>query len=245
MNTIALSLSRVKQLFIEYFVINWKRDVSIFLGLFLVSAILAYQHWLFPSRFFIFIISILLIGVSNPLGKELRGMNYLICPAKTAEKLLVNIVLVHIYYTVALVLVCGLATSIAFFLNPLNLEHFTVLDKAEANAHFYRFYLTLFLFQSFFMFASIYFKKNALLKTVLFFGILFLVCLISGIIFFHLPNRVEAIGNLIGALGEDELKYIISYTVDKYAWISQNLVYAIATVFFWVLSYLRLRETEV
>jgi hypothetical protein len=70
------------------------------------------------------------------------------------------------------------------------------------------------------------------------------VALILIIIFFYLANNVRAVGMLVGALGEAELQYIISYTIDKYAWISHILVHA-TIVFFWVLSYLRLKETEV
>jgi hypothetical protein len=170
-------------------------------------------------------------------------MNYLSCPANTAEKFITNLLLIHIYYTVMLVLACGFGSHIGYLLKPLNLEHLTVVDN-DVNQHIYRFFLFLFVFQSIFIFMTIYFKKNALLKIVFFFGILFLVVLISILIFFRLANNVEAIGNLVGALGEAELQYIISYTVDKYIWVSRILVYG-AIVFFWVLSYFRLKETEV
>jgi len=243
MNTITLSLNRVKSLFIEYFVLYWKRDLAIFGSLFLIEVILTYQHWPPFTEFFIFMIAMILIGISSPLGKRLRGMNYLSCPANTAEKFITNLLLVHIYYTVMLVLAGGFGTHIGYLLNPLNLEQFTVVDS-DVNQHFYRFFLFLFVFQSIFIFMTIYFKKNALLKTLLFFGALFLVFIISVMIFFYLARNVEAVGRLVGALGEAELKYIISYTIDKYIWISRVLVYG-AIAFFWVLSYLRLKETEV
>jgi len=108
----------------------------------------------------------------------------------------------------------------------------------------YRFFVFLLVFQSVFVFMSIYFKKNALLKTVLFFGILLLVIIISILIFYHLARNVEVVGRLVGGLGDAELGYIISYTIDKYVWISRVLVYG-AIAFFWGLSYLRLKETEV
>ena len=244
MNTITLSLNRVKSLFIEYFAIYWQRDLAIFGGLFLLKTIFTYFHWPFSDELFILIIAIVLIGISNPLGKELWGMNYLSRPTNTGEKLFVHIVLGHIYYTAMLIFACVLGyytVCLLYLSSPRFLELPTLLNP---DTMYYHFFIILFILQSFFVFTSIYFKKNALLKTLLFFGALFLVFIISVMIFFYLARNVEAVGRLVGALGEAELQYIVSYTVDKYIWISRVLVYG-AIAFFWGLSYLRLKETEV
>ena len=241
MNTI--SLNRLKNLFIEYLVLYWKRDLIIFFSVIFIKAILIYVHWGSPHIFFIIVMPIILCYASNHFSGRLQGMNYLMRPANTVEKWIANLSLVHLYYTAIFTLSCILGHFTGKFLYQFQ-DSTLPLASTLDGLYSYSNWVGIFVVQSMFIFTAIYFRKKAFLKTLLFFGILFLVCLISILIFFHLANHVRAIGMLVGALGEAELQYIVSYTVDKYIWISRVLVYG-AIAFFWGLSYLRLKETEV
>jgi hypothetical protein len=108
----------------------------------------------------------------------------------------------------------------------------------------------IFAFQSAFLFASVYFKKNAILKTILFFTILFAIIALV-IKYLGIGNMMVVIDEHLsknallspdGVYNGQYLQDIISYVINKY-WSIHYL--SIVTVFFWVLSYFRLKETEV
>ena len=177
-------------------------------------------------------------------------MNYLLCPANATEKLLVTILLVHIYYTVIFSFPFLLGGSVGYYIHPTLVTISTSEHIEGINYHF--FLLLLFSIQSFYLFASIYFRKNTILKTLLFFTIAsFVIFMILKYIGkytvlgdFMVLVENEQVNNLIsygvydGVCATD----ILSYTVSKY--ISYIWGY-IAILFFWVLAYFRLRETEV
>jgi hypothetical protein len=101
--------------------------------------------------------------------------------------------------------------------------------------------------QSFFLFAVVYFRKNAILNAILFLAFL--------IFMFLLIIKITGIGHFVVPLVEytTRLKYqdldsidIVSYILEfKYEWFYSKVLFYIVTVFFWILSYLRLKETEV
>jgi len=237
MNTITLSLNRLKYLFIEYFVLYWKRDLIIFASFPLAKIILSHLNAPFPVEFVIFTTSIILVGASNFFGNELRGMNYLMRPANTGEKLITNILLVHIYITTFLLL-SGL---FGIFIAELLSAHQTriplitdVRDLLTAR----RFWEILFAVQSFFIFTSIYFKKNAILKTLLFLAILFFVSLIIFIIGDKL-NKICFVPHFMPLFD-----FLFNRLLIEYEWIFHLFNYVVIA-FFWGLSYLRLKRTEV
>ena len=235
----AISLNRLKYLFIEYFVLYWKRDLIIFGSLFLAKITFTLDHQWFPDTLAILFAAIILssISYSSSLSTKLQRANYLICPANTEEKVLANIVLVHIYYTVLLVFTYLLGNLIkrnllgTFYtgLDPFTFS--TMKDFLD-----YRFYLTLFVFQSFFMFASVYFRKKALLKTLLFFAVLVTIYV----------SFITSTGiGMITVVTEQYTfsKDVISYVISEY--LDKDISYYIVIVLFWFLSYLRLKRTEV
>jgi hypothetical protein len=99
-----------------------------------------------------------------------------------------------------------------------------------------------------FLFASLYFKKNAMLKAIasvaVLFGIIAIVVHFTGLEYImmpvdkHFPLSVTLNGvNRVGII-----HYVMWF---KYGWLYQLVLPCVGTVFFWSLSYLRLRETEV
>jgi hypothetical protein len=109
----------------------------------------------------------------------------------------------------------------------------------------------LFAIQSAFLFASMYFRKNALLKVGVFLAVLFIIFLLvihyTGIgrlmMVVDDPNQNGIFfTDINGVYSTDLLSYILFF---KYKWLFMKVLWYIAPVFFWILSYLRLKETEV
>jgi hypothetical protein len=102
--------------------------------------------------------------------------------------------------------------------------------------------------QSFFLFGSIYFKKAAFFKTILLLGAasfaLGLVYVLSARLIFH--EAFVGFGETVGPIEEvfapeagfERLVRALNVVGDVFLW-------AITPIFFWVVGYLRLRETEV
>ena len=248
----AISLNRLKYLFREYFAINWKRDLSVFAGLFLVKTFFIYSDIDLPDIVYVSLISIVLIGISCPLNKKLYGMNYLLCPANTAEKTIVHILLAHVYFTAIPILICILSNFAIYILLPHSKFVLFVLDIGTERLYYL--FLSLFAFQAMFLFFTIYFRKHALIKTLLVYAA-FVV--LSMLIFTYtglrdilvLSDKQEAesavsYGLYNGVYAMDIMTYV--KCKSKFVWL--YAVYFsryIPIVFFWVLSYFRLRETEV
>ena len=236
MNTISLSLNRIKYLFIEYFISYWKRDLIIFGALLLVKTFCEYEHMPFPiDELIVIIMSVILCGTFNYLSQSSKGMSYLLCPTNTVEKVIIRILLVHIYYTAILCLLCILSDFIVYLLNPHRITTFFFLQANDQNVLEY--FAAIFAIQSIFIFASVYFKKYAILKTALFWGVLsfFIAMLVSecGDFFVNLIRQIP-----------------ISITVNRQVIrvvspLFPTCAYIIITIFFWFMSYLRLKETEV
>ena len=204
----------------------------------------------FPDTLIIAIFSIVFCNRFNFWYKNSQGMNYLLCPANTEEKVIVNILLVHVYYTAILVLSCLLGLFIGGLLfasyKPFIPFFYEIKDIN------YQFIGGLFMLQSIFIFTSIYFRKNAVLKTLAFFaGLVVILVMLQGgkyIIGANSPmvlideQQAKGIMMSYGVYNGVYVTDVLSYTVSKYA--SHAWAY-VAILFFWVLTYFRLRETEV
>ena len=230
-----ISLNRLKYLFREYFVTHWKRDLLIFGSVFLAKVLFTRLSWQFPDTAVVLVVSIILCGTFNFLYKGSQGMNYLLCPANTEEKLVVNMLLVHIYCTVMLVFACLLGLFIGKLINPCTS---LILNTKELLN--YSFFEGLLVWQSIFIFTSIYFKKNSILKTALIIFFIFII-----VVIFFIANMINIVGlsNTMILQSPDFSNYLVDI-IRKHVWIL-NLLNWIMIVFFWVLSYFRLRETEV
>jgi len=202
-------------------------------GVFLAKVVFGYSGIPFPDGFFIYLIPIILCGRFNFWHKKPQGMNYLLNPANTVEKVIANILLIHVYSTVIVVLSCLLG----FYMGNLISVHqtFTPLMVTMENLSIYDFIESLLPVQALFIFACIYFRKNALLKMVLLFVALIFVMIILVSILAIYTTFTD--GNLV-----DELAGISYILMDTWVFHVFNWI---IIVFFWVLSYFRLRETEV
>ena len=248
MNTI--SFNRIKCLFIEYFALHWKRDLMVFGGVLAALIGAMYLHLPFTNpTLIIFVISIILCSITfNFWHKKTLGMSYLLCPANTAEKVIANALLVHVYYTAILLLSCVLARYTMHLFYPDIL--FFRMERIEEVITSPMFWVCLLAIQSFFLFTSVYFRKNALLKTVLFLAVLFVIFMFiigySMIYFSTVIEESQVVGLISWSSNNGVYRTeLISYTLHKYDWLYSYALCFIAPVFFWVLSYFRLKETEV
>ncbi len=235
MNTV--SLYRLKYLFLQYFIINWKRDLKTFSILFLIKIIFTYLHFPFPDELIVVIMSIIFAGnIFNFLNNKHQGISYLMLPLNTVEKVFVNIILVHAYYSLMLLLACFSGEIIGHLFYTLRTGLVFIFPDAVGELFSYDFLLQLIAIQSIFIFTSVYFRKNAILKTLFVFVIVFFILVF---IIGYMLIRLH-----MGNISEPFLMNIIAGLMEKYTLIFSAFNYIII-LFFWILSYFRLRETEV
>ena len=229
------------------FLQNWKRDLYIFLSVMGISAFATYlvlksnigdyYVWLLGqisenNIWFIVTVLIYLASVTfKQLAKPSAGMMYLTLPASTLEKVVVAILQVHVVYLVMLVVSCIVgSTAVVSWMQP---SVFNMLSGDLIKILGY-FLLMISTGTSVVLFASVYFRKRVLLRTVLVgLALLMLFVLIIVIINPH-PYINE--------------KHVSDAEIEAYA--SSILHFSIVVMivmhlFFWFMTWLRLRETEV
>lgn len=232
-----ISFYRIGLLFKRYFYENWKRDVIVAAIVFAVEMMTSLQQEVSTiSWAMLFVFFILYTGrIFGMLGKPQGAVNYLMLPASSGEKLAVNIILSHFYYPVLLVLASSLGILASSFFCYFIYDEFTfkTIDFFGATEIWAVeiWYLCLFILlnNAVMMFGSVYFRRAAVIKTLLCeaaFFILYAIVVVL-IVFknyaheFYAPAEEITGGNAILS------------------------VFALCVIaFFWVLSYFRLKETE-
>jgi hypothetical protein len=240
MNT--LSFHRIKHLFASYFISNWQKDVK---ALSIVLAVNVFLSLLFGTDItfglmLLVILSIFYAGRSFAVLGNNGAINYLSTPANTSEKLLTNITLTHFYYPIALYLATMMGILLGGFLRTsTGFGGNNILDTPFADSLSYNFIINTIIASSIFMFASVYFRKNAIAKTLFVFAILFFV-----FVFLVFAVGVPILKPFAESLIDFNANYFISIHDFKYFDIFLYVFDYVILIFFWVLSYFRLRETE-
>ena len=241
MNT--LSFYRIKHLFTSYFISHWKTEAKTLLIVLAINIFFVLIHTSLESNMgFFCIFAVIYAGkIFRSLGERNSAMNYLLVPANTEEKLLTNMVLVLLVYPILL----GIVSIIGIGIGKLGLNVVAFHRELNLNPveYIYSFdfqnTLNLILCFSIFMFGSVYFRKNAIAKVLLALAILFFVLVI--IVIVGISTFYPDITLII-----DEGMILIT---PKIKLESSNLFFnifnSIMILFFWVLSYFRLRKTEV
>jgi hypothetical protein len=226
-----ISLYRIGLLFKRYFCENWKKDVIVASIIFAVEMLTSLNPGASAiSWIVLFVFFILYSGhIFGMLGKPQKAINYLMLPASNGEKLTVNIILSHFYYPALLILASclGIWASSFFCYRIYGEFEFKTINFVFTRG--WHVYLFLLLSNAIMMFGSVYFRKAAVIKTLLCeaaFCTLYVIVMM--VIFFKICN------------------YDTDLTIDKID--ASNLILYIfmlcVTVFFWILSYFRLKETE-
>ena len=230
-----ISFYRIGLLFKRYFCENWKKDVIVAAIIFAVEMLTSLEQETSDiSWFLLFVFFILYSGrIFGMLGKPQRAINYLMLPASGCEKLTVNLILSHFYYPVLLIVASCLGIWASSFFCYFIYDEFTFksIEFIKISGTEWYFVLFLLLTNAIMMFGSVYFKKAAVIKTLLCELVFFKLYVIS-IAFFAFKLAV--------------FENAIITTPDQIYWakiISSSFMLCMIA-FFWVLSYFRLKETE-
>ena len=236
MNTI--SLSRLKNLFIEYIILNWKKH-SIVFGIFFSINVLygsfgePYLNYGVIMLMMIILLSRLFKFVENQHQK----ISYFLIPASIEEKFIANILISHFYFVLLFIvsIISGYNAGILIY----DFYHHSAPVSYEVALFNYRIILFMLGVQSVFMFGKVLFKKKGILITLL--------CLV---IFF-------VIGNIIAYMLLVTLDLIRIDNVEDYVYVLEKLIDSplddsifhifnyLVIFFFWTLSYFRLKRMEV
>lgn len=247
MNT--LSFNRIKYLFSKYFIENWKKDITNFLILFIISGFAGYNLNNTSSIANFVLVIMILVYASSTFGMlsyKPKAMNYMLIPASSQEKLIVNIILVNIYYLGVLYIsyIAGFFAGNSIYV-LMHSGGYSLLPFKEYASIDYNVILGLLLIQSIFIFGSVYFKRKAFLKTILAifcFG-LFIAFIDGGLVYFLTENHSMTITT--NQYYMDGTSTGMKRFIDEYGQILQIVWSIIFTLYFWVMSFIRFRETEV
>ena len=236
MNT-SLSLTRIKHLLNRYFIENWKKDLYVGLVL-LVIAFASNPKAGFSSFVFMVMVLVYTGRIFCNLAHKESAQHYLMIPASTTEKLITNIFLSHIYYVLLLLvfLVLGILLR-ALILAPYcdASDCYSIID-AKMSMFCFSSYVSFLCFQSILVFGSVYFKKNAFIKTLL---------SIAAFLFFLTMLVIFIIRMYIGSMTLPVVEFDNYVKNPSASFYLSTIISIVITCFFWILSYFRLRETEV
>lgn len=245
MNT--LSLNRTQYLFSKYFIENWKKDLRNFLVLFIVAGFSGYKQDVSLSMIIIVILAFMYAGrIFGMFSYKPKGMNYLLIPASTIEKTIVNLILVNIYYLAALFIFYVGGIIFGDLLHSLVHDNSFTWDFVKNAISFdYTTILPLLLCESILTFGSVYFKRKAVIKTFLYLFCFFLLIGIvdSSLVYFFTENH-----SIVDSTNTYYLEKSCSTEAgffNEYGKCLAIITTIFFTFFFWVLSFLRLKETEV
>ena len=170
-----------------------------------------------------------IFSVFQPAG---RAIHYLTIPASTMEKTIANGLLVFVYFNVLLVVSLLLGNAIGGLAHKL-------LDPSY-HYHFYMPFswgnlIFVLIFESIYMFGSIYFKQRTAIKTSLVIIAIFLFFIVLdttlvGRYFIHSnPENIQIAEETLNNINGELIEYVASI---------------LTFVFFNFMTWLRLRETE-
>ena len=237
------SLNNIKFLFTKHFVENGIKDLYYILFTVLFFAVLSYltnycndvlELYLvvavvfFSSRFF-----------TKVFNTQESSMHYLLLPASRIEKIMVEI-LSGLYYILLIFFMALLGIVIG------NL--FAKIPEPMLTFERYIYQLaSLMLWQAIFMFGSIYFKKNPVIKTlVAMFAFNIFLGLIVGLIFSKVDiESITGILNYYVGVQEEVNIGDFAFKLSERLYPIVKIISILFSMFFWTLSYFRLKEKEV
>ena len=251
MNT-TFSLNRLGLLIKRYFIENTQRELS-FWGIVIVVFMIIHQTT--TVEIFIYISGFVFAArMFKVFGYTPGGMHYLLIPATHLEKLVTSILLSTVYYFIMLLITytigsfLGTTIGNAIFSlnNPVSLDLFQMdsISKVWGNnvveqKGLLSIFFTFALIQSIFLMGSVYFKRNAIGRTILAFIVVSIALGILEIIIFRLT---------FGSLNLREQSFNLSISGDNlfpgFESATQVAKYLMIP-FFWLVSYFRLTEKQV
>ncbi|MDD4971004.1 MAG: hypothetical protein PHT07_16370 [Paludibacter sp.] len=251
MNT-TFSFNRLGLLIKRYFIENKQRELS-FWGIVIVVFMIMHQSTSIEMFLYVtgFIFAARMFKVFNYTP---GGMHYLLIPATHVEKLVTTILLSTVYYfsmilityTIGNLLGTALGNAIFSMNNPVSLDFFQMesISKVWGNTvvqhrGLVEIFFTFALIQSIFLMGSVYFKKNAIGRTIMTFIVISISLGIIEVIIFKLT---------FGSFNLRDQSFNLSISGDNlfpgFEAATQYLKYLMIP-FFWLVSYFKLTEKQV
>lgn len=251
MNT-TFSFNRLGLLIKRYFIENKQRELS-FWGI--VIVVFMIMHDSSTIEMFLYVTGFIFAArMFKVFSYTPGGMHYLLIPATHIEKLVTTILLSTVYYFIMILITYTignlLGTTIGnaiFSMNhPVSLDFFQMesLSKVWGNTVVQHkglvdIFFTFALIQSIFLMGSVYFKKNAIGRTIMTFIAISILLGIIEVIIFKLT---------FGSFNLRDQSFNLSISGDNlfpgFEAATQYLKYLMIP-FFWLVSYFRLTEKQV
>ncbi len=243
-----MNIQNIKNLLKAYFIENWRRDILWTFGLvaiasFLFTVFCGFDEWTNPITMMAgILLAFFPQRVFGHLNNSSSRIHYLMIPANYKEKVTANFLLVNVYATIGLALSLFVGYSLGYL--AIRFTALYPLTEGSYLLFFDRLFmdidplLNVCLLMSALFFGSIYFKKRTTLKTlaccvIVMFIFAVLVFLVTWLNLWHVVDGQIALYVEIG--GKPGLMENHNFSIT---------VKTIAIVFFYALSFLRMKETE-
>lgn len=233
-----MNTKNIYNLIRRYFIESGRKDITTFALIVLIITLVSFFSISGSISsgmivFLLFIMGILFAGrifnIFQPAG---RAIHYLTVPASNIEKTIANGFLVYIYYNILIIVALLLGNFLGGMAHKLLAPEYLYIFHMPFSVD--NLILTL-VFESIFLFGSIYFKQRAAIKTALVILAFFLFFIILdtaliGSYFVHSnPESIKEAENVFNNINGDLIEYTASI---------------LAFIFFNFMTWLRLRETE-
>lgn len=241
-----MNIKNIKNLFKAYFIENWKTDLFQFgiLAAIVLFCTIDSDTGGSDNNIPVVVSGIMLMIYPERLFRNMHSasskIHYLTIPASTGEKVLVNMLLANVYMVAVVVLACGVGYGLGYLYWVMRGFEGAAFSAPHINP---RGVLLIYTLLSVFFFGSIYFRKRTSLST---FGVGLLIILV----FSTLGSIVLWVNGMMlvpkDAAFHDYV-WSLDYSVDLSERMEEVLLYAamgVMIVYFYALSFLRLRETE-
>ena len=241
-----MNTNNIIKLIKAYFYENWQRDLLYSFAVVATLAMFNMAFGLFSSRFAIVFAMVLMVlqptRVFGNLYQSSSRMHYLTIPASNNEKVVANMLLVNVYFVIvmALALCVGFlfGYGIGYIRDPEMVRHnWEIVKEIICNSGMVL--LILFTSIAVMFFASIYFKKSPFWKLIL---VGFVVSIVLGAIMAGVDwlNFVLTVPAEIRNGNYYKTEHYITTSLDWFPYV----VCCVTIVYFYAMSFLRMRETE-
>ena len=241
-----MNTNNIIKLIKAYFYENWQKDLLYSFAVVATLAMFNMAFGLFSSRFAILFAMVLMVlqptRVFGNLYQSSSRMHYLTIPASNNEKVVANMLLVNVYFVIvmALALCVGFlfGYGIVYISDPEMVRHnWEIVKEIICNSGMVL--LILFTSIAVMFFASIYFKKSPFWKLIL---VGFVVSIVLGAIMAGVDwlNFVLTVPAEIRNGNYFKTEHYITTSLDWFPYV----VCCVTIVYFYAMSFLRMRETE-
>lgn len=234
-----MNINNIKNFLRAYFVENWRRDLIWGFGLSFICMLLMFLSE--PTEFIapkIYMAAYVLVYPSKlfeSLHHQTKSIHYLMIPVNNREKVVANMFLANIYNVVLVMVAFFLSYVFAYAILKFTGENFSMfkyLNVSNWGEYIFYSYVAL----SVMFFGNIYFKKKASWSTI---GVVFLIFFVFNMLMLLILmlnvklSTSLTFANVSYSFGINSIHNSISYILGS-----------VGIIFFYVMSFLRMRETE-